>query len=96
MPEVLHTRQAHADLSEIWLFIARDNVPAADRLMDAVAARCRLLATMPELGRKRDELAAGVRSFPTGNYLIFYKRVPDGIQVLRVLHGTRDIPPLFE
>jgi toxin ParE1/3/4 len=55
-----------------------------------------LLARMPELGRKRPDLAPDLRGFPIGNYIIFYRPVPDGIQVIRVLHGARDIPELFE
>jgi len=40
-----------------------------------------------------------VRSFPISdfnNYLIFYRPVPEGIQVLHVYHGARDVEALFE
>jgi toxin ParE1/3/4 len=47
------------------------------------------------MGAVRDELIPNLRSFPVGNYLIFYKPLPDGIEVLRVLHGARDLPPFF-
>ncbi len=46
---------------------------------------------MPGSGRKEPKLAADLRSFPVGNYLIFYRAVADGIAVVRVLHGARDI-----
>jgi toxin ParE1/3/4 len=29
-------------------------------------------------------------------YLIFYRPIPDGIEVIRVLHGARDIDTIFE
>lgn len=48
------------------------------------------------MGRKRDELVPNLRSFPVGNYLIFYRPINQGIEVLRVLHGARDIPSIFE
>jgi toxin ParE1/3/4 len=48
------------------------------------------------MGKRRDELVTNVRSFPVGNYLIFYRPVNQGIEVLRVLHGARDIPSIFE
>ncbi len=48
------------------------------------------------MGRKRDSLVTSLRSFPVGNYLIFYCPVNKGIEVIRVLHGARDIQNLFE
>lgn len=48
------------------------------------------------MGRARDELAAGLRSFPIGHYVLFYERVTDGIALVRVLHGARDINSQFE
>ncbi|WP_244443170.1 type II toxin-antitoxin system RelE/ParE family toxin [Bradyrhizobium sp. Ai1a-2] len=46
---------------------------------------------MPRAGRAREDLAPKLRSFPVGNYLIFYVPVPDGIEVVRVMHARRDI-----
>jgi len=48
------------------------------------------------MGRSRDELAPGVRSLPFGRYIVFFEPVPDGIDVIRVLHGSRDIDASFE
>ena len=42
-----------------------------------------------------DELGESLRSFPVGNYVIFYRAMQDGIEVVRVLSGFRDIPNLF-
>ena len=41
-------------------------------------------------------MATGLRSLPLGNYIIFYRPIDDGIEVVRILHGARDLPPLFE
>lgn len=76
--------------------IAEDNPPAADRWLDAVDSRCKLLAQMPGLGRLRPDLAPELRSFVVGNHVIFYRETHDGIEVIRVLHGARDLPSLFE
>jgi toxin ParE1/3/4 len=46
------------------------------------------------MGRKRDELISGLRSFPVGRYLIFYSTLPDGIEAVRVLHSARDLDAL--
>jgi toxin ParE1/3/4 len=50
---------------------------------------------MPGLGRNRPDLAEDLKSFPTGNHVIFYRVVDGGIQILRVLHGARDIKKIF-
>ena len=86
---------ARADLEEIWLFIAQDNPEAADRFTRALVSRFPKLASMPHLGREREELAARLRGFPVGNYVIFYRPMDGGVEIIRVLHGARDLPPLF-
>ena len=96
MPIVRRTSQAHLDLVETAFRIAGENPTAADRWLDLIDAKCQLLARMPELGRKRPDLAPELRSLPVGNYLIFYRPMSDGIQVIRVLQGARDLPQLFE
>lgn len=95
MPQVVRRPQAEADVLEIWKFIADDNVLAADRWLDHLDEQFRLLAGQPMLGRARHELIPGVRSFPFGRYVIFYAPIEDGIDVIRVLHGARDIDTLF-
>ena len=96
MPKVLRTSEANLDLVEIAYRIAEENPIAADDWLDAIGQKCQLLAQMPELGRKRPDLAPEVRSFPVGNYVIFCRPVNRGIQVIRILHGARNIPMLFD
>lgn len=87
---------ACADLDEIWFYIAKDNPEAADRFIRALISRFPALAAMPEMGRLREELSPNVRSFPFGRYIIFYRPMDKGVEIIRVLHGARDLPPLFE
>jgi toxin ParE1/3/4 len=96
MPTVRRTSQAELDLLEIGSRIAADNPLAADRWLDLLEQKCQLLATMPELGRRRDELAAQLRSLAVGEYVLFYLPQTDGVEIIRVLHGARDLPPLLE
>jgi toxin ParE1/3/4 len=51
---------------------------------------------MPAMGRNRQELAPSLRSFPVGKYVIYYRSIEEGIQIIRVLHGARDIDEVFE
>jgi toxin ParE1/3/4 len=95
MSEYRLTQEARQDLDEIWLYIAEDNPPAADDLLDALYERFVLLAQQPFLGRARPELAPNLRSFPVGNYVIFYRPIDDGVEIARVLRGSRDIDALF-
>jgi toxin ParE1/3/4 len=55
-----------------------------------------MLSRIPEMGRKRFDFADGLRSLAVNNYVIFYRPIADGIQLIRVLHGARDIPALFD
>lgn len=96
MPVLLERPQAQADIDEIWQFIAQDDLSRADSFIDLIEDRCRLLAENPLMGRDRSQLAAGLRSFPVGNYIIFYIPLPNGIELVRVLNGARDIDALFD
>ncbi len=95
MPRVQKTVRAESDLEELWLYIASDNMQAADGLLDGIEAQCRLIATQPGMGRSRPELAPGLRSFPVGRYVILYQTLQDGIEIVRVLHSARDLDALL-
>jgi toxin ParE1/3/4 len=95
MARVLKRPLAENDLDEIWLYIAQDNPDSADALLDKIEERCQALAQFPFIGTDRDELMPDLRSLPVGNYLIFYMPIEDGIVVVRVLHGMRDVDALF-
>ncbi len=96
MSEFRLAGEARLDLEEIWLYIARDNPEAADRLNRNIIQKFPFLAANPEVGRNRPELAPRLRSFPVNNYIIFFRPMENGIEIVRVLHGARDIPALFE
>jgi toxin ParE1/3/4 len=96
MPHRLAPR-ARADLDEIWHYIAVEsaNEAVADRSIDFITERFFLLSDWPRLGRERNDLRRGLRSYPVGNYLIFYRVSCAGVVIQRVLHARRDIRRLF-
>ena len=96
MPRVLRRPLAEEDILGIWLFIAGDDEDAADRWLERLEACLHLWASQPLLGRGRDELQPRLRSMAFGRYIVFYELLPDGIDVVRVLHGARDPGPLLE
>ncbi len=88
---------AEADLTEAYLYIGNDSPEAAERLLDAVGDAVALLLEKPQAGSPREfrsQRAQGIRSWaPRGfsNHLIFYKVSGDNIEVVRFLHGARDL-----
>jgi toxin ParE1/3/4 len=95
MPTVIRTNRAESDLCEIWLYISEQSVAAADQFLETIEDKCQLLAAHPELGQSRPELAPRLRSFSVGRYVIFYRPIEDGIELVRVIYGGRDIDALF-
>src|SRR3989344_2134434 len=96
MSEILLTPQAHEDLLDIWVYIAKNSPHAADRALNHIDQRLKLLARSPRIGRNRAELASGLRSHPAGSYVVFYRIGEKILEVIRILHGSRDIPSFFE
>jgi toxin ParE1/3/4 len=86
---------AQLDLVDVWLFIAADSPVRADRMLDTIDEKLRLLAESPAIGRERPELAAGLRSLPCGSYQLYYRASADGIDLVRVIHAARDLGTLF-
>jgi toxin ParE1/3/4 len=94
--QLRHSASAENDLLEAWLFVAEDSIVAADPLLDQIQADSRTLLLQPKMGRARDELAVGLRSWPTSTpYLLFYFVDDDGITIARVLHHARDVPAIW-
>ena len=60
-------------------------------MIDRIDRAFDMLADTPFAGRARHDLKDNLRSFPVGNYIIFYFPLPDGIEVVRVMHGRQDI-----
>ena len=90
MSRISFTKIARQDLGEIYEYIAKDNISAADTLQEQLQQRWRGLAHMPGIGSKRDNLKPNLRSVAAGNYVIYYRVVAGGIQIVRVIHSSRD------
>lgn len=95
MAKYIVTRQAEADMDEIFAYISADNLEAAIRFYDRLLDLFRMLAENPKSGRERRELQEGIRSFPEGNYLIFYRLWAGRIAIVRLVHAARDLDEIF-
>jgi toxin ParE1/3/4 len=95
---VVKRPQAIHDLDEQAAFLQRDNVHVAIRFLEQADATCDILAAMPNMGtsyQTEDPRLVGLRFFRISGFekhLIYYRPIERGIEVLRVLHGARDIP----
>lgn len=95
MPRIIQRPLALQDLDEIWDYIAVDNPEAADQFVDMIEEKSRLLAKFPKIGASCENLHLALRYLPVGKYLIFYLSIDDGIEIVRVLHGARDLEGLL-
>jgi toxin ParE1/3/4 len=89
------SKQASRDLGEIHDYIARHNPVAALRFVELLEDKCDRLAALPETGERREDLAAGLRCFAVARYAILYRPLEDGVEIVRVVSGARDIDALF-
>ena len=94
MPALIFSPSARQDLIEIFDYIAADDPIAAGEWIDKIEEKCELIATTPKLGERRPEFGTEVRSSLTGRYVIFYRQIQAGIEVLRVIAGDRDTQSL--
>lgn len=90
------SRRADSDLHDIWQFIARDSVNAADRVEQELHEAMEMLARMPTAGHLRSDLdKKPYRVWSVYSYLIVYRPLRKGIVVVRVVHGARNMKKLF-
>ena len=94
---VRYLPEALEDLFDIWVYVASQSQSeiAADRVVDDIDARAMLYAKNVELGELRPDLAESVRCFTVDRFVVFYRPNSEGIEVLQVIHGSRDIPRHF-
>jgi len=97
---VVRRIQAILDLQEISDYLCQFNPAAASRFLDAAENAIERLESSPRLGRAcrfRDPALAGVRKrlIHGTRYMLYYRPIDDGIEVLRILHGARDAGRIF-
>lgn len=85
------TEAAREDLIAIWLHVAADNPHAADRVLARIDASAARLAHNPRAGPARDDIRPGLRYLVSGSWLLLYRVGDDGVEIVRVVHGRRDL-----
>lgn len=87
--------KAEQDLEDIWVYIAQQNQLAADKQIAQILNRLPMLAQFPDMGKTRDNLLQGLKSFPIKPYIVYYSKITEGVEIVRVLHQSRDVEGLF-
>jgi toxin ParE1/3/4 len=102
MSKFVLSEYVEPELAAIWDYIAFDNIDAADRFLEAAYETFHELARMPEMGRIRQfspKRLRNLRSFRVAgfrNFLVFYARIPGGIEVFHIIHAARDLQSFWE
>ena len=102
MTSIQKRPQVIRDLIELATYIAEDNMDASDRFLVAAEETFKQLAQTPKMGKRgqfahpnlidvRQQAIKGSR-----RYLIFYRLIDSEVEILRVIHGTRDIEDILD
>jgi antitoxin ParD1/3/4/toxin ParE1/3/4 len=93
---ILFSPASRQDLVDIWDYIARDSVDAADRVLHRISLALMKLAEMPGIGHTRTDVKdTRIRFWSVYSYLIVYRSEADNLMVLRIVHGSRDLRSLL-
>lgn len=96
MPACELSPESLEDLENIWNFIAADDPAAADRVIDELFEAFQRLASWPGTGHfRRDLTERQVRFWPVRSYLVVYRESSSGVQIVAILHGSRDVPTVL-
>lgn len=85
------THLAQVDIDSAWFYIAKDRPAAADRFVERLKSHFETLAENPFVGELRTDLAEGVRQSSVGGYVVLHRPTDDRIEIVRVIHGARDL-----
>ena len=87
---------ASRDLNEIIDYFASLNVEVGERLIAAFEKKCQNLINFPMMGRIYEDIRPDLRGVPLDGYIILYQITDNTLEILRVVHGSRNLKDLFE
>src|SRR5947209_8584452 len=96
MSDPIIAPRARADMEVISDYYADKSESFARKLLAEIFRLARLHAQFPLMGRPREDLRPGLRSFAVKPYVVFYRPTADTIEVARVLHGAQDLGSIMK
>jgi toxin ParE1/3/4 len=100
-PELILMPRAREDIKQIAAYIGEHNPQASMAFRQTLQHIYEVLLDLPEMGsfrNFRNPDMKGLRMLPVPkckNYLLFYRPTPERLEIVRVLHGARDVSSLF-
>ncbi len=95
MSRYIISQPAIHDLESISSYFADVNIEAGENFLQGFNKRCKQLVSFPNIGRSYDSLKIGLRGLPLEGYIILYRAIDDGIEIVRVVNGRQDLRLLF-
>ena len=96
MGSYFFSKLAIKDLNEICEFIGQTNIKVATKLFDNIREKCKLVSSFPNMGKDYSWILSDLRGFIVNEYIIFYYPLENGIEIIRVVYGKRDLSAVFE
>ena len=78
------------------MYFSESSENAADKVLKKITEKFPKLLKFPQLGIERSDLLIGLRSFPADKYVIFYQETDAGIEIVRIIHSSRDIRQVLD
>ncbi len=95
MSHYMISTTASRDLDEIIDYFTERDIDAGERFITGFNTKSHNLLQFPNMGRSYANLASSLRGLPIDGYIIFYRPVDDGIEIVRVVSGDQNLPALF-
>jgi len=95
MNQYIISTEAIRDMEQILDYLANTNINAGEKFLEEFSKKCRYLTQFPLMGRSYREIRPYLRGLPMKNYIIFYRLTEQGLEIMRVVKGERDLDAFF-
>ena len=95
MVHLILSPEAEQDLIDIWSYIAADSPVNADHYIDKIYDKSIILSENPEIGSERYYLIPEMKCFPVDKYVLYYRQIHNGVEIVRILHASRDMNLIY-
>lgn len=95
MKRYIISQPAIRDLEEIVDYFSTRNIEAGEKFILKFEKKCKYIADFPNIGRSYDDIKPSLRGLPLAGYIIFYRIVDDGVEIIRIVSGYRNLESLF-
>jgi toxin ParE1/3/4 len=84
------------DLDSISSYFFGRNIEAGEQLLQEFTKKCKNLAAFPAMGKSYSLVRVDLRGLPLKGYIILYRLIGDGVEIVRAVSARQDLEGLFE